>query len=333
MRLIFGTLFGTAGAIKPEELTEQFGQVLTYGEEIEIGFKVIRDTFIFTNHRLIMVNIKGVGKKKEFLSIPYNQLSRFSIETTGWFDFDALMKIWINGVQEPIEYKLNNSVDVYAVGRTLSAYILNIDDAMRDGTLSDDLPDKSSEDVLTSGEKTEVSDGDSQFANLDSPPELTLISDDLLEFIDKFKPQLSKEKVYVYPDIPEKKLKNATESYVSDLCSFSSITPPKILILGDTTIFGSAKEGFCLSNTHLFVKKDNSNNDSQWVLDLTQLESSNIEVEIMIDDEANTKEKASIVIKGTTNGNEERKILNFSLIFYPETMESLAEILKHICQA
>jgi hypothetical protein len=44
---LFSALLGNAGAVSQEELTKKFGQLLTDGEEIELGFKLIRDTFIF----------------------------------------------------------------------------------------------------------------------------------------------------------------------------------------------------------------------------------------------------------------------------------------------
>jgi hypothetical protein len=48
---LFSSLLGNAGAVSQEELTKKYGQLLTNGEEIELGFKLIRDTFIFTNKR------------------------------------------------------------------------------------------------------------------------------------------------------------------------------------------------------------------------------------------------------------------------------------------
>ena len=51
---IFSSLLGNAGAVTQEDLLKKYGQLLTDSEEIELGFKLIRDTFIFTNKRLIL---------------------------------------------------------------------------------------------------------------------------------------------------------------------------------------------------------------------------------------------------------------------------------------
>jgi len=73
---IFSAILGNAGAVSPEELVKQYGRLLTENEEIELGFKLLRDTFIFTNKRLILVDIQGItGSKTEYKSITYKSIS------------------------------------------------------------------------------------------------------------------------------------------------------------------------------------------------------------------------------------------------------------------
>ena len=90
----------------------------------EIGFKLIRDTFIFTNKRLILVDKQGLsGKKTEYLSIGYKSISRFSIETSGHFDLDAELKIWISSEQQAsIQKKFNKKVNIYDVQKILAKH-------------------------------------------------------------------------------------------------------------------------------------------------------------------------------------------------------------------
>src|SRR6187549_3985961 len=99
---IFSALLRNAGAVSPEELNKKYGLLLTEGEVIELGFKLIRDTFIFTNKRLILVDVQGItGSKTEYKSITYKSISRFSIETAGTFDLDAELKIWVSSELQP----------------------------------------------------------------------------------------------------------------------------------------------------------------------------------------------------------------------------------------
>ena len=123
---LFSALLGNAGAVSQDELATKFGQLLTDGEEIELGFKLIRDTFIFTNKRLILVDVQGLtGSKTEYKSITYSSISRFSIETAGTFDLDAELKIWITSELHPsIKKQFNKSVNVYDVQRVLAHHVL-----------------------------------------------------------------------------------------------------------------------------------------------------------------------------------------------------------------
>jgi hypothetical protein len=123
---LFSALMGNAGIVRDEELLREYGKLLADGEELELGFKLLRDTFIFTNKRLILINKQGLtGSKTEYLSINYRHISRFSIETAGTFDLEAELKIWISSEELPsITKKFNKSVDVYEVQKVLAHHVL-----------------------------------------------------------------------------------------------------------------------------------------------------------------------------------------------------------------
>jgi len=123
---LFSALLGNAGAVNQEELNKKFGQLLTEGEDIELGFKLIRDTFIFTNRRLILIDIQGItGSKTEYKTVTYKSITRFSIETAGTFDLDAELKIWVSGEAQPsIKKQFNKSVNVYDVQKVLAHHVL-----------------------------------------------------------------------------------------------------------------------------------------------------------------------------------------------------------------
>ncbi|HEA29221.1 MAG TPA: PH domain-containing protein [Leeuwenhoekiella sp.] len=124
---IFSSILGNAGTVEPEKLKQEYADLLIPDEEIQIGFKLLRDTFIFTTKRLILIDKQGItGKKLEYLSINYKSISRFSIETAGTFDLDAELKIWISSESHPsISRRFNKSVNVYEVQRLLAKNVLN----------------------------------------------------------------------------------------------------------------------------------------------------------------------------------------------------------------
>lgn len=123
---LFSALLGNAGAVSQEDLNKQYSQLLCDGEQIELGFKLIRDMFIFTNKRLILIDKQGLtGSKTEYKSISYKSISRFSIETAGTFDLDAELKIWVSSELQPsIQKQFNKSVNVYDVQKVLAHHCL-----------------------------------------------------------------------------------------------------------------------------------------------------------------------------------------------------------------
>lgn len=122
----FSALLGNAGTVSQQELVKDYGKLLTDTEEIELGFKLFRDTFIFTNKRLILVDKQGItGSKTEYKSVSYKSISRFSVETAGTFDLDAELKIWVSSEATPSIVKtFNKSVNVYEVQKVLAHHVL-----------------------------------------------------------------------------------------------------------------------------------------------------------------------------------------------------------------
>ena len=122
---LLGGLMGNASEVNIQEVQKEYANVLAPAESIEKAYKLIRDMFIFTNKRLILVDKQGVtGKKTEYHSIPYKSITHFSIETAGNFDLDAELKIWISGMPMPIQKQFNKSLNIYELQSVLAAYVL-----------------------------------------------------------------------------------------------------------------------------------------------------------------------------------------------------------------
>ncbi len=118
-------LFGNAREINLAEIEAELNPLLIQGEKIVRGYRTIRDLFIFTDKRLILIDKQGLsGKKAEYHSIPYKSISHFSVETAGTFDMDAEMKIYISGNMTPIEREFKRDTDVRGIQKTLAEFIL-----------------------------------------------------------------------------------------------------------------------------------------------------------------------------------------------------------------
>lgn len=122
---LFDGLMGNATELKMEDVQQEFGHILGKTERFEKAYKLIRDLFVFTDKRLILVDKQGLsGKKVEIHSYPYKSITHFSIETAGTFDMDAELKIWISGSAMPVQKKFNKSLNIYELQSVLSDYVL-----------------------------------------------------------------------------------------------------------------------------------------------------------------------------------------------------------------
>eukprot|EP00934_Nitzschia_sp_Nitz4_P001155 Nitzschia sp. Nitz4//scaffold22_size323478//204694//207041//NITZ4_000557-RA/size323478-augustus-gene-0.208-mRNA-1//1//CDS//3329543085//1155//frame0 len=122
-----------------EAIAERFKKetpVLLAEEEVEIAFKTGRDFLIFTNHRIIRVDVQGLlGKKVEFESILWTAVSAATISTSAGF-FDRDLEMILHTSIEPIHKKdrtriemdfRKGKVDIYAVKKIIANHILGPD--------------------------------------------------------------------------------------------------------------------------------------------------------------------------------------------------------------
>ena len=124
MGLLDGML-GNASKIDASKIQAEFSQILAPGEKVEHAYQLIRDYFVFTDKRFVLVDKQGMtGSKVEYHSIPYRSITHFSIETAGAFDLDAELKIWIAGKQLPVQKQFNKRLSIYEVQSVLASYVL-----------------------------------------------------------------------------------------------------------------------------------------------------------------------------------------------------------------
>lgn len=94
-------------------------------EEQIIGtYQGIRDGVIFTDKRIISVNVQGLtGKKKDFTTMPYSKIQVFSIETAGHFDLDAELDLWFSGIGK-VRFEFTGKTDISQICKLISMYSL-----------------------------------------------------------------------------------------------------------------------------------------------------------------------------------------------------------------
>lgn len=125
-------LLGNATQIDTAKLQEELAPVLVEGEEIGRAFKIFRDTFIFTDQRLIMIDKQGLtGSKVSYHSVLYRNITQFSVETAGTFDADAELKIWVSGSPEPVAKEFKKDTDVVGIQQYLAQCVFGVQQNLR----------------------------------------------------------------------------------------------------------------------------------------------------------------------------------------------------------
>jgi hypothetical protein len=123
MGLLSG-MMGNAEKVDPQAAAQEYGRLLGQGEQVQAAYQLVRDAFLFTDRRLILIDKQGVtGKKIEYHTVPYKSITHFSVETAGTFDLDAELKIWLSGNPLPIAKQFGKGVDVYEVQALLTHYV------------------------------------------------------------------------------------------------------------------------------------------------------------------------------------------------------------------
>ena len=98
--------------------------LLIEGEEIISSYQGTRDGIVFTNKRIIAINIQGItGKKKDITSMPYSKIQAYSVETSGVFDLDAELSLYFSTIGK-IRFEFSGSCDMARICRIISNYVL-----------------------------------------------------------------------------------------------------------------------------------------------------------------------------------------------------------------
>lgn len=110
--------------ISNEEVINQITPLLISGECLISSYKTIRDFVVFTNKRVIAVNVQGItGSKKDFTSLPYSKVQAYSIETAGTFDLDSELEMYFSALGK-VKFEFKGTSDIVKIGQIISDYVL-----------------------------------------------------------------------------------------------------------------------------------------------------------------------------------------------------------------
>lgn len=119
----------SAWDLYPIDLGNVRGEVnglLVNGEEMIMAFKTVRDQLVFTNKRIITIDVQGItGKRKSFSSLPYSKIQYFAVQTPGFAEIvpdSELYIVFASGFTATFEFK--GRVDIGVIGRMISDFVL-----------------------------------------------------------------------------------------------------------------------------------------------------------------------------------------------------------------
>ena len=109
-----------------EEIIGDFKGLLVNGEQPVLAFKTVRDQLVFTNMRIVSIDVQGItGKRKSFTSMPYSKVQFFTIQTPAFaeiFSDSELYLVFSDGTTATFEF--SGGADIGYIGRMISGYVL-----------------------------------------------------------------------------------------------------------------------------------------------------------------------------------------------------------------
>ena len=112
--------------IKVDSVKKEVTALLINGETVEMAFQTVRDQLVFTNKRIIAIDVQGItGKRRCYSVMPYSKIQYFSIQTPGFAELipdSELFIMFSNTFTAKFEFK--GGVDIGKIGRMISEYVL-----------------------------------------------------------------------------------------------------------------------------------------------------------------------------------------------------------------
>lgn len=106
------------------QVRQEVSLFLVNGEQVIQAFQTVRDQVLFTNKRIIVVNVQGIaGKKTSYFSYPYSKVQFFGVETAGILDIDSELTLaYANGAQLQFDFK--SKVDIRQICSTIYSFVI-----------------------------------------------------------------------------------------------------------------------------------------------------------------------------------------------------------------
>lgn len=110
--------------IDASSVMKDINPLLVPGENVIGAYKALRDYVVFTDKRIIAVNVQGVtGTKKDFTTLPYAKIQAYSVETAGVLDLDSELELYFSGLGK-VKFDFSGANDIIKIGQLIGNFIL-----------------------------------------------------------------------------------------------------------------------------------------------------------------------------------------------------------------
>lgn len=128
---LFQWLGGDQRELDPTELDVEFHtntKILLDDEKVLMAFKAGRDVSLFTNLRVMIIDVQGlVGCKIEYTSIPYRSIHAYSVESAGIWDRDSELNLYTRNRWDLAKIDMDfrsGKTDIMQIQRLLTGFIV-----------------------------------------------------------------------------------------------------------------------------------------------------------------------------------------------------------------
>ena len=117
--------------VSNEKAEPLVGPLLVSDEIIISTYKGLRDQVVFTNKRIISINIQGLtGTKQDYTSMPYSKIQVYSVETVGagelfWnkYTADCELELYFSSIGK-VKFEFKGESDIKEICKIISEYAL-----------------------------------------------------------------------------------------------------------------------------------------------------------------------------------------------------------------
>jgi len=119
--------------LDPAELDLEFHtntKILLDNEKTLMAFKAGRDVTLFTNIRIMIIDVQGlVGCKIEYTSLPYTSVHAYSVESAGMWDRDSELNLYTRNRWHLAKVEMDfraGKTDIMQIQKLLSGFVIGL---------------------------------------------------------------------------------------------------------------------------------------------------------------------------------------------------------------